>query len=683
MAGAGFVRRYSYFPGTEELNAIEGVVIVDQRSPGPIRGASYGVVCVVGEAANMSYVCKVNTLGEVVSSFDVQQVYGGSDLLDKIGNFDSTLGEFGDEMGNLFVEVRNKSFSRLVVCPVDLVRPASGTTQYGIRCWRQLPTNTSATDTTPITPGVAVRLDASSEFRASSNRVLLAAPVDFSGTPPRVVGVDGTTTVAGLPALTVTLTSAGGDFVNNGVVEGDVVVVGSLNAAALSQNLICAATLRVVSVDSATQLTLQKLDGTDPSGTSRFVASTDWLAGSALAYRVHRGSDANSGDSNQFSEAAGYSVLARPIVGTVAAATALAAYPTPTAPTGSVWDELSGLAGATHPTGALTYDADVHAPNLACTALLRARYLEAFNALLNDVEPVNSISIVTAARKDNTIQSYLRLHCLSASQRGMSRMYVISPKLTTLTKATILSSAAPGVGGTGGGAIRSERGIYSWPGCRTFIPEMVGLETACSDGTTTDDGNIDVSMDTWVACLLSNLQPELNPGQAAAPVPTIFSPIIGYQRGTPSLDMSDYILFKQGGICALRMDRVVGPILQSGITTSLTSGEKNINRRRMADFIQDSLAARYNQMSKMLGRQSIKDSLLSETVAFFEDLLSDNNPEAQRIESYSVDDKTPNTPALSGQGIWIIKSVVRMLPTLDVIVCQSEVSPDAITVTAS
>ena len=145
MAGAGFIRRYSYFPGTEELNAIEGVVIVDQRSPGPIRGASYGVVCVVGEAANMSYVCKVNTSGEVVSSFRPQQVFGGSDLLDKIGPFDSTLGDFGDEMGNLFVELRNKRFSRLVVCPVDLVRPASGTTQYAIRCWRQLPTNTSAT----------------------------------------------------------------------------------------------------------------------------------------------------------------------------------------------------------------------------------------------------------------------------------------------------------------------------------------------------------------------------------------------------------------------------------------------------------------------------------------------------------------------------------------------------------
>jgi len=677
MAGAGFVRRYGYFPGTEELNAIEGVVIVDQRTPGPITGASYGVACVVGEAPNMSQVCKVNTAGEVVSSFRIEEVYGGADLIDKIGGFDSTLGDFGDEMGNLFVEVRNKRFSRLVCCPVDLVRPASGTTQYAIRCWRQLPTNLSATDTTPITPGIAVRLEAGSEFRQSTNRVLTAAPVDFTGTPPRVVGVDGTTVVSGLPAATVALTSAGGDFVNNGVVEGDVVVVGSLNAAALSQNLVCAATLRVVAVVSATELTLQKLAG------GNFTASTDWLAGSALAYRVHRGSDADSGPTNQLSEPAGYSVLARPIVATVSAATALTAYPAPTTPSGTVWDELSGLAGITHPTGALTYDANVHAPNLVTTSLLRTRYIDAFNALLNDLEPLNSISLVTAARKDNTIQSHLRLHCLSASARGMSRMYIISPKLTTLSKTTVLGSAAPGVGGTGGGAIRTERGIYAWPGCRTFIPELVGTSVDCSDGTTTDDGYIDVSMDTWVACLLSNLQPELNPGQAAEPVPTIFGPIIGYQRGTPSLDMNDYILFKQAGICALRMDRVVGPILQSGITTSLTSGEKNINRRRMADFIQDSLAARYNQMSKMLGRQSIKDSLLSETVAFFEDLLSDNNPEAQRIESYSVDDKTPNTPALSGQGIWIIKSVVRMLPTLDVLVCQSEVSPDAITVTVS
>ena len=147
MAGAGYIRRFSYFPGTTELQAIEGVVIVDQRSPGPIRGASTGVVGVIGECSDMSHCCSVNSSGAVVSKIDPVEVYGSADLLDKIGPFDRYLGEFGDEMGNMFVELRNKQFSRLVVVPVDIVRPAS-TTQYAIRIWRQLPTNRSATDRT-------------------------------------------------------------------------------------------------------------------------------------------------------------------------------------------------------------------------------------------------------------------------------------------------------------------------------------------------------------------------------------------------------------------------------------------------------------------------------------------------------------------------------------------------------
>lgn len=60
MAGAGFVRKYGYFPGVEELTAIEGVVIVDRASPGAIQGVSYGVVAAIGEASDMSYVCTVS-----------------------------------------------------------------------------------------------------------------------------------------------------------------------------------------------------------------------------------------------------------------------------------------------------------------------------------------------------------------------------------------------------------------------------------------------------------------------------------------------------------------------------------------------------------------------------------------------------------------------------------------------
>lgn len=690
MAGAGFIRRYGYFPGVGELTAIEGVVIVDQRSPGPIRGASYGVVAVVGEATDMRYCCTVNSSGVVQSKIQPQEVYGGADLLDKIGPFSSKLGEFGDEMGNLFVELRNKVFSRLVVVPVDLVRPGA-TDQYAIRVWRQLATNRSATDPTPIVPVIAGRVQAGTLLvDGSANKVYLAQPVDFTGKSPMSSGTNGTTTVSGegsggsstLPGPLREITRAAGSWITDGAQEGDLLVVGSLNSATGTQNGDCAlaGTLRIVSVDSATVVTVEKLDG------SNFTSGTDWRAGSALAWRLHHASDGDSagvsGRTNQLSEAGGYTVLARPGTATISAGTALTPSPAPTAPSATYWDVFAGLAGVTHPSGALTYDADLHAANTAANGDLRARYLAAIDALLNDDYPTNEISIVASARKDATIQSYLRAHCLTASSRGMSRDYCISPKLETVSKSTVLGSAAPGVGGTGG-AIRSERGFYSWPGVRTFIPELVGISVACPDGTTTDDGVIDVTADTWLACLLSNLQPELNPGQAADPVPRIMSPIMGYQRGCPTLDMGDYILFKQYGICAPRMDRVVGPIFQSGVTTSLTAGETNINRRRMADFIQDSLAARYNQMAKMLGRDSVKDAILAETDAFLGDLLSDNNPEAQRIASYSIDDRSANTPSLSAQGIWIVKSTVRMLPTLDTLVVMSEVSPTAITVTVT
>ena len=93
--------------------------------------------------------------------------------------------------------------------------------------------------------------------------------------------------------------------------------------------------------------------------------------------------------------------------------------------------------------------------------------------------------------------------------------------------------------------------------------------------------------------------------------------------------------------------------------------------------------SRYNQMAKMLGRQSIKDALLSESDAFLADLLSENNPDAQRIDSYLLDDKSGNTPALGAQGVWIIRHKVFMLQTLDVIVAQSEIGPGGINVTAS
>ena len=686
--GAGFIRRYGYSPSVQELTAIEGVVIVDTPPQGGIQGAGSNCAAVIGEAADMSYACKVNSSGLVLSDVRPVEIYGGADLLAKIGPCDEYLGDFGDQMGNLFVELRNKRFSRLVVAAVDLISRAGypTDTQSAVRLWRELPTSRSATDVTPIVPITAAAVPAGTEFKTGANTYRTASQVVFTADAPRSTGVDGTTANAVVGAK-ATITRATGSFVTDGVTVGDVVVAGSLLAVAASQNLLCAGAglLRVTAVDTGgLEITCQRMDGGD------FTDGTSWEVGSALAYRVYPAAVADSGGAYALTGAAGYTVLCRPLVADLAAAAAAIPATSPAAtPSSTAWEPLSGLRLKAHPTVALTFDNQVHGiagsgtnyPNTNAT--LRVRYLAALDALAADDEPANVVNTVVSARKDGTIRAYLRTHCLAQSQVGLTRNTVISPDLDQVALSTIIGASDPGVGGGSGGAARDERVTYSWPGCTTLIPELVNKTIACADGTTTRDGVIDVTMDTWIASLFTVLQPELNPGQATDPVPLAFSQIIGYQRGCPKLKLSDYILLKQYGICALRMDRQVGPILQSGITTSLTSGQQNINRRRFADFIQDSIAARYNLFVKSLGTQTRKDALVSETVAFGAELLSVNNPSAARIAGYAVDDKSGNTPALEARGIFTIISRWRMLATLDVLVAQTDVSPDAIVTSVS
>lgn len=686
--GAGFIRRYGYTPSVDEITAIEGVIIVDAPPQGGIRGAGSNCSAVIGEAADMSQACTVNTSGEVLSDVRPVEIFGGADLLAKIGPCDPFLGDFGGDMGNLFVELRNKRFSRLVVAVIDLLSPAAypATKQHAVRLWRGLPTNTSATSVVPIVPITSVAVPAGTEFKTGANRFRTASRVVFTADAPVSTGVDGTTANAVVGA-TATITRATGSFVTDGVDVGYVVVAGSLNAAALSQNLLCASAglLRVTAVNTnGLEITVQRMDG------SNFTDGATWEVGAALAYRVYPPAVADSGGEYVLTGAAGYTVLCRPLNATLPNAATPQAPISPTtaatAPSGTAWEPLSGLKLAAHPTGDLTFDNQVHGvagtgtnyPNTNAT--LRTRYLDALDALAADEDPSNAVNFVTAARKDATVRRLLRAHCLAQSAAGLTRNTAISPSLDQLTLSTIIGSADPGAGGVGG-AVRDERVTYCWPGAQTFIPELVNVTIACADGTSTRDGMIDTTMDTWLSSLLTYLQPECNPGQALDPVPLAFAAIAGYQRGTPKLKMADYILLKQYGVCGLRIDRQLGPILQSGITTSLTAGQTNQNRRRMADYIQDSIAARYNLLVKALATQARKDALVSETVAFGAELVSKNNPSAARIDSFSVDDRSGNTPALEARGIFTIISRWRMLATLDELVAQTDVSPDAITTT--
>lgn len=660
---AGFVRRFGFFPGVETITLIEGVVIVDLPPPGPVQGVSTGVVGMVGEFADMSYATQVDASGVVTTLCRPVEIFSGQDLIDKVGGWDSTIGQHGNAGGNGFVSLRNKKFSRLVLAPINLASGGAG------RAWRQLPTNLSATQAIPAVPLAGGRVEAGREFRNTSNRVKLAKRISFTAIGHFKNGTDGAITATS-SAATQTFVSAGGGFLtaqNGGPVKkGTLLVLGQIGGAgALGAN---AATYRVTT-DAAnnTDLVVQKLDGTN----------FDWTTGTAQPYRLHPETDGDTGGTGgiatALADAAGYTLPCRPIDATIAAATLCTPTVIPPAPAAGSWDSLSGLMLRSHVSSGFVFDTNVQAPNAANHASIDALYATAFDAMAQDNAPMREVNIVFSSRSSTTIRSKARSHVLLSSESGFGRIACISPNLQTVSVATAIGDADPGVGAT-----RNERVSYAWPGAQTFVPEAVNVSIGTADGLTTIDGLLDVPGDGWLAAVLSNLPPERNPGQAGPPVDTVLSPVLALQRGLAQMGVGEYINFRAQGVVALRLDRTSGPIFQSGITSSLTSGQKNINRRRMADFIQDSVSQRLVPFTKQPLTQGLKDSATGEVDAFLNQLLSPNNPAAQRINAYSVDDVSGNTPAMSAQGIFVIIARVRTLSTADFIVFQTEIGESVV-----
>lgn len=660
---AGFIRRYGFFPGVETIMLIEGVVIVDLPPPGAINGISAGTVGMVGEFPDLTYATAVDATGVVTTKVTPVEIFSGQDLFDKTGTFDSTLGNNGNNGGNGFLSLRNKQYTRLILAPVNLASAAAG------RAWRDLPTNLSATQAIPTVVLTGGTVAAGREFRSAANRVRIGKRVNFTALGHYKNAVDGAVTSVGA-AATQSFGSAGGGFLtarDGGVVKkGDILVLGVISGAgALGAN---AATYRVTAdAASNTALIVQKMDGTN----------FDWTTGVAQPYRIHKGSDADSGGIDNVSAAladtVGYKLPCRPLDATIAAATSCTPTVVPPAGTASSWDSLSGLTLRSHQTSGFVYVATVQAPNAVNDATIDALYVTAIDALKQDLAPARDINIVFSSRTSSTIRNKLKSHALESSAVGLGRISLISPNLQTVSTSVATGDADPGVG-----ANRDERVTFSWPGGQTFVPEAVGTSIGTADGLTTTDGIIDTPGDGWLAAVLSALPPEQNPGQAGEPISTVLSPLLGLQRGLATMTMQDYIAMRQYGICGLRIDRTSGPIFQSGITTSLVSGQKNIARRRFADFIQDSVAAVLVNYAKKPLTQGLKDATVGQVDSFLDGLLSPLNPSAQRCKGYVVDDKSGNTLALEAAGIFVIIGKVRMIASADEIVFQTEVGENVV-----
>jgi hypothetical protein len=683
----GFTRRFGYYPGVDVITQIEGVSIIDLPPPPTPTGVGSGTVEVIGEFADVTYGVSVDGTGTVNTNPQPVEIFSAQDLINKVGGFDPTLGDWGASGGNGYAAVRGKSFSRLIICPVNIA------SAQGMRFFRVLPLSTSQTSTVPIVPVQGGLLPAGTQFYTGSANVKVAKTVVFTALPIIATGTGGSTVVGASAATQVFDATSGFDWTtivrpdgSIGTYKGDILVIGNNNAGSV-QPTAEAGTYRVAATPSSgNAVTLEKLDGSSFA----FTAQTN------VPWRLHYGSDADSAPNivvgtagpggYASADAGGYNIPVHPITnstggntdGTWAAGTIVQPQVTPPALTGSSWAPLSGLEGRVMPggSGGLSFTAAVQAPNPVASPTIDALYAPCFTASISQQPPVNAVNVIFPARISQAIETALVQNIDNASAVGFGRMGIFNPAINQVSLTTVLGTTYPGAG-----AKRDERLIYTWPGVQTYIPEAVGFNIQTADGNFTKGGILDLPATGWLASVLSLLPPERNPGQAQPPVPAIMQTILGYQRACPVLGMNEYIALKAAGVCAMRMDTDVGPIFQSGITTSLISGTTNISRRRMADYIQDSITQILQPFSKLPLTNQYKDSAITNVDAFLNNLLSLNNPSQQRITAFQIDDKSGNTPQSLAAGIYVIIVRVQLTPTANYIVLQSEIGEGVVITT--
>jgi hypothetical protein len=347
-------------------------------------------------------------------------------------------------------------------------------------------------------------------------------------------------------------------------------------------------------------------------------------------------------------------------------------------------------AGATFPSLALaasTGALDGAAANAGILAPLTSgqidtAYENAIESTLPGVEAVDDVTIIASARESSAIRTKLLDNARDSSASGRGRVALNRPPIGTDATAAV-AGTDPGVGGN-----RSDRVFYCYPHFEQRIPELAELDPAESISS----ANILIGADAAMSTILSNLAPEENPGQSTQEfieggylnfIRKLEDGLTGAGLPTKFVE-SNYVTFKAQGIAALRRDADIAEwIFQSGVTSidpTFFPGRVTIKRRRMADFIQDSLAIISKRFSKKLRTTTRFDSLVGEQTDFLEILLSSNNEALQRIAEFSVDSRSGNSQELQAAGVTVIIIQVQLLDSLDSIVVQTEIGEGVVVV---
>ena len=243
------------------------------------------------------------------------------------------------------------------------------------------------------------------------------------------------------------------------------------------------------------------------------------------------------------------------------------------------------------------------------------------------------------------------------------------------SKVAIVCGAAadtPAAAVTAVATSRSDRVVYTFNHPLVFFPEANGGAGAV----------LTVFPTSFAAATIASLAPGVNPAGVNG------SDFLGGIAGLTfnSLTINDYENFRAQGIMALEFsaERQVYS-WRSGITSSLTPALKNVARRSIADYLENSIAAflvnfqnkPYTQDNQLQIQHAIQD-FLDRTIR--DGLLPDKatvnafkKASDPVLLPYLVDILSGNSAATAAQGIFVVILRVRTLASMDFIVLRTEI----------
>ena len=182
----------------------------------------------------------------------------------------------------------------------------------------------------------------------------------------------------------------------------------------------------------------------------------------------------------------------------------------------------------------------------------------------------------------------------------------------------------------------------------------------------------------FMLSLLSQTSPHVDPAFAGN---SGFLP--GIEKLKLTLNRANYIALKEAGVAAFEIDADVGPKIKSGIVTQILSSSKvMIHRRRMADFLTDSIGKflknYQNAVNSKANRDLVKGSIL-DFVRLQEDAtVLPKDEEVNGGAAKLVDTDSLNTDSAVAQGFFKILYKQRIYSSMRFIVLQAEIGESVV-----